>query len=130
MQVAMLLRSLPKQFDTLTTALENRTDAELTMDLVRSKLIDESEKLYGGRFQTERVLKASEGEAKAPGVCFHCQKQGHKRRNCKQFLASNGSNKKNTKKPEQKIIKVRENYRSRSRSWCVGTEKKFLRGRG
>ena len=58
MQVVMILRSLPKAFDALTTALESRTDKELTMDLVRAKLIDESEKLYGGKVQEERVLKA------------------------------------------------------------------------
>ncbi|XP_052871090.1 myosin heavy chain, non-muscle-like [Anopheles cruzii] len=45
MQVAMILRSLPKSFDGLTTALESRSDEELTIELVKSKLIDESEKL-------------------------------------------------------------------------------------
>lgn len=106
MQVAMLLRSMPSAFDTLTTALESRTDKELTMDLVRSKLVDESEKLYGtGSSVCERVLKA-EGETKArDGDCFFCGQKGHLKRQCKEFLAK----KKNKPKTEQRVRKVREN---------------------
>lgn len=110
MQVAMLLRSMPSAFDTLTTALESRTDKELTMDLVRSKLIDESEKLYGtGSSVGERVLKA-EGETKArDGDCFFCGQKGHLKRQCKEFLAKKTQAKKNKPKTEQRVRKVREN---------------------
>lgn len=84
MQVAMILRSLPKAFDALTTALESHSDKELTMELVQAKLIDETEKLYGEKGQVERVLKVK-SEAK-PGGCFFCGRPGHKKRECKEFL--------------------------------------------
>ena len=35
LRVAMILRSLPSSFDTLTTALEIRADADLTIELVK-----------------------------------------------------------------------------------------------
>ena len=135
MQVAMILRSLPKAFDALTTALESRSDKELTMDLVRAKLIDESEKLYGGKVQEERVLKAK-SEAK-PGACFFCGQPGHKKRDCKEFLnrKSSGEGEKKKKiKPnkEQQVKTVRENdtslftfmvrqpeIRGNDRSWLI-----------
>ncbi|XP_055522919.1 uncharacterized protein LOC129717100 [Wyeomyia smithii] len=43
-QVAMLLCSLPDTYDPLTTALEQRPRDELTLDLVKSKLLAEAEK--------------------------------------------------------------------------------------
>lgn len=43
-QVAILLCSLPESYDPLTTALEQRPIAELTLDLVKSKLLAEAEK--------------------------------------------------------------------------------------
>lgn len=115
MQVAMILRSLPKAFDALTTALESRSDAELKMDLVKAKLIDENEKLYGGKCSEERLLKAgNETKPAAAAVCFFCGKPGHKKRSCKEFLAQksaseSGEKKKYKPKQEQKVKQVREN---------------------
>lgn len=43
-QVAMLLCSLPDSFDPLATALEQRPRDELTLDLIKSKLLAEAEK--------------------------------------------------------------------------------------
>lgn len=37
----MVLKSMPDSFDILTTALESRSDDELTMELVNRKLLDE-----------------------------------------------------------------------------------------
>lgn len=115
MQVAMILRSLPKAFDALTTALESRSDQDLTMELVRAKLIDESEKLYGGKAQEERVLKAK-NEHKSAGVCFFCGQPGHKKRECREFLSRKNAGegedkkkKKNKQKQEEKVKQVREN---------------------
>jgi len=39
--VAMILSSLPRSYDTLVTALEARSEADITMPLVKSKLINE-----------------------------------------------------------------------------------------
>lgn len=138
MQVAMILRSLPKAFDALTTALESRSDAELKMDLVKAKLIDENEKLFGGKFSEERLLKADyETKSAGAAVCFFCGKPGHKKRSCKEFLAQkgggeSGEKKRNKPKKEQKVKQVRDNDSmsftfmvrqktdvNRSRSWLI-----------
>lgn len=47
LMVAMILRSLPSSYDTLTTALESRSDDELTLELVKRKLLDEAAKKRG-----------------------------------------------------------------------------------
>ncbi|KAF2891631.1 hypothetical protein ILUMI_14542 [Ignelater luminosus] len=39
--VAMILSSLPRSYDSLVTALETRPEADITLSLVKSKLIDE-----------------------------------------------------------------------------------------
>lgn len=106
MQVAMVLRSLPKAFDALTTALENRSDDDLTMELVRSKLIDESDKLYSGGAAEERALKAANANNTEAIVCFFCGKPGHKKRTCKLFLRQKSSDK---KKGSERLKTVREN---------------------
>lgn len=110
----MILRSLPKAFDGLTTALESRSDQDLTMELVRTKLIDESEKLYGGKSQEERVLRVN-SDMKSAGVCFFCGRSGHKKRDCKEFLTRKNAEsnvekkKKNKPKQKEKVKQVQEN---------------------
>lgn len=44
--VAMLLSSLLESYSTLITALESRAEKELTLDLVKGKLIDENTSTY------------------------------------------------------------------------------------
>lgn len=75
----MVLRSLPESFSTLTTALESRSDDELTFDLVKSKVVDEVAKRCssGG---AESVLKSHVKPKKF--LCHHCQKPGHKQKEC------------------------------------------------
>lgn len=46
--VAMILRSLPSSFDALTTALESRAEADLTLELVKKNYLT---KLRSGRAQ-------------------------------------------------------------------------------
>lgn len=72
--VAMLLSSLPRQYDSLITALESRKEEELTFALVQQKVIAEYERrLYGGKSSTvsnDSVLKTV---AKS-GRCFFYMK--------------------------------------------------------
>ncbi|XP_052890522.1 uncharacterized protein LOC128298777 [Anopheles moucheti] len=44
LRVAMIHRSLPESYGGLVTALESRPDSELTVEVVKSKLLDESER--------------------------------------------------------------------------------------
>jgi hypothetical protein len=85
LKVAMILRSLPDSFNALTTALEARSDADLTLQLIRPKLIDEAKKEATGG-SSEVALKAGNF------TCFYCNKPGHIKRYCKKFLAEKGGN--------------------------------------
>ncbi|XP_038110550.1 uncharacterized protein LOC119767086 [Culex quinquefasciatus] len=84
--VAMILRSLPSSFNTLTTALEARSDEELTLELVKMKLVDEVAK-SGTRGAGESVLKVDHQKRKKVLICYFCKKPGHKEKFCR---AKNG----------------------------------------
>lgn len=86
LKVAMILRSLPDSFDTLCTALESRDDNDLTMDLVRGKLIDLCSKCEAKRTDVAMKVKVK-GK---PIECFHCHKVGHMKRDCKELMKKNG----------------------------------------
>uniref|UniRef100_A0AAG5DG86 Retrovirus-related Pol polyprotein from transposon TNT 1-94 n=1 Tax=Anopheles atroparvus TaxID=41427 RepID=A0AAG5DG86_ANOAO len=91
-QVAMLLCSLPESYDPLTTALEQISTNNLSLDLVKSRLMAEAEKrreragaqdnkvfAVAARKYTEQKKKFSGTSVK----CFHCGKAGHIKRNCR-----------------------------------------------
>lgn len=44
LKVAMVLKSMPDCFENLTTALETREDKDLTLELVKGKLLDKERK--------------------------------------------------------------------------------------
>lgn len=80
--VAMLLSSLPREYDSLTTALESRNEEELTFALVQQKVIAEYERrLYAGQSSNtsnDTVLKTITKVIR----CFFCKKTGHQKQNC------------------------------------------------
>lgn len=86
LKVALVLASLPDSYDNLVIALEGRKDDELTMEFIRSKLLDESlkrsEKLVPVE-PSDTVLKTNF----KPKVCYFCQKPGHIKKQCRKFLA-------------------------------------------
>lgn len=87
LQIAMVLRSMPESYHFLASTLEARPDQDVTMGLVRSKLLDEYRKRAerkGPPTGEEQVLKA---EANKQKVCFFCNKPGHYKRDCRKFLA-------------------------------------------
>jgi len=60
--IAMLLSSLPESYSTLVTALETRAEDELTLQLVKGKLIDESKRRKDLKLQEDfedKALKVS-----------------------------------------------------------------------
>lgn len=59
LKVAMVLKSMPDSFDNLTTALETREDKNLTMDLVKGKLLDEAQKRMEKTHPSESILQQS-----------------------------------------------------------------------
>ena len=108
LQVAMVLRSLPESFNTLTTALETRPDGDLTLELIKIKLKDEVAK-RGSRGGAESVLKAdTEKRKKAPLLCNICQKPGHKARQCRSRNNETQSSERQEKRYQSKAKTARE----------------------
>ncbi|XP_065089133.1 uncharacterized protein LOC135710474 [Ochlerotatus camptorhynchus] len=84
--VAILFSSLPEEYETLVTALEARPENDLTLDMVKSKLIDEWQKKKQRNDDSdnpEAVLYASSKAKK--DRCFFCKKLGHQKANCENF---------------------------------------------
>lgn len=90
LKIAMVLRSMPESYHFLASALEARPDADITMELIRTKLLDEYRK------RQERVGKST-GDERAlttqnmskDKVCFFCNKPGHFKRDCRKWQAQN-----------------------------------------
>lgn len=86
--VAILFSSLPEEYETLVTALEARPEQDLTLDMVKGKLIDEWQKKKqrnGDEDDPESVLYA---DSKAErDRCFFCKKLGHQKASCEKFRA-------------------------------------------
>lgn len=58
MIIALILCSLPESYNTLITALETRNEDELTVELVKSKLLDEDSRRRNTKDMDEREDKA------------------------------------------------------------------------
>lgn len=133
-QVAILLCSLPESYDPLTTALEQRPIAELTLDLVKSKLLAEAEKrrerVVSGvaSVNSEKALRTdfkknrsnvSASSGVEMRVCYHCKKPGHLKRNCRLFKKSDGRKLDEVKQKEE--VKAKQvNVDSGPLAWMVG----------
>jgi len=101
--IAMLLNSLPESY-TLFTALETRAEDELTLQLVKGKLIDEAKrrkdlKLQEGNFEDKalKVSRKQSSQQKQEVSCFFCKKKGHLKKNCTKYKLWK-SNKENKEK--------------------------------
>lgn len=88
LRIAMMLRSVPDSYDGLVTALESRKDEDLTIELVKQKLMDEwqrrSERLGNPGESDEKALKLYT-KRQEQKVCYYCSKPGHFKRNCRLF---------------------------------------------
>lgn len=106
LKIAMILRSLPDSYSGLVTALESRPDADLTLQLVKSKLLDEYERRKdrsGGSSSETKAMKTgvrSSATAVSEKTCFFCKKKGHLRRNCRLFQAKQKQDNSEEKKSE------------------------------
>lgn len=64
-----------------------RSDAELTLELIRTKLSDEMAK-RGMEGNGESELKADAAKRKKMLVRNYCQKPGHKQRQCRSWIVN------------------------------------------
>lgn len=89
--VCHLILTLPRSYDTLVTALETMNPNDLSLDFVKSRILDE----YGKRNNNEKGNKSNNGhamQAKNPDiVCFQCGKKGHIKSMCRQRNAKKKS---------------------------------------
>jgi hypothetical protein len=91
--VAFFLSSLPESYGTLITALESRPGDDLTVELVKGKLLEESTR-WTSNFSTHKgqelkVLKATkptETNPKESRTCYFCKKPNHIKRECRKYI--------------------------------------------
>lgn len=92
-EVCQLLVSLPESFESVTAALENLQPEELTMELVKGRLLDHDIKKKSMNIEYRSESKKAQNEfedqpsamtgcSKKEIVCFTCGKKGHYKNNC------------------------------------------------
>lgn len=83
---AILLCSLPASYEVLVTSLESKTEQELTLDYIKSKLIDEYERRISKEESTSsytQALKVSDkNRSKFRKFCVYCKKNNHTKNEC------------------------------------------------
>ena len=77
-----LLKNLPEEYDSLVTALEIRDREVVTVDFVKSKLIDEWNKRRHHP-DVETAMKVTHESRSMK--CFFCHKTGHVKRDCMRY---------------------------------------------
>lgn len=84
--VCHLLLTLPKFFDNLITALETIDPANLSLEFVKSRILDENSKRNatksngGSRLSNESSAMYMKNASKI--ICYHCGKAGHIKLKC------------------------------------------------
>lgn len=91
-KVCMLLRSLPPSFDGIVAALDSREDDDISLDIVKSKLMDEYHRRLeregvGTGSKSEKAMQSVNNKSKESRVCHFCKRAGHLRRDCRKFKA-------------------------------------------
>lgn len=101
--VALLLCSLPDDYNTLITALESRDEKDLTLEMVTGKLINEYKRSTESEANSischipsdkETAMKVEKGKVYSKVVmCHFCKKKGHIQRDCYSYKRSQNKSK-------------------------------------
>lgn len=115
--VAIILSSLNDSYDSLITSLESRPKADLQLEFVKRKLLDEwrkrlekaGESASGG---SEKVLKtvvsAKKMEKKKEKVCHYCGKEGHFRRECRKLEYDRKNKEKDSERSQKANVVIED----------------------
>lgn len=80
--VVHLLITMPKAYDNLVTALETMDQSKLTVEFVKTRLMDEHNKRTGGTGSNTSSGPGAMVAGTKQIVCYHCKKPGHKKAQC------------------------------------------------
>lgn len=92
--VCHLLLTMPRAYDNLVTALETMEQEKLTVDFVKSRLLDEANERNGGRGMGANSKQATAMNANV--VCYTCNKPGHYQSSCRYNKRKDGKGKFNS----------------------------------
>lgn len=120
-KVGLILRGLPPSYRPLIMVLEARDEEDLTLAMVKAKLLDEANNFQHqqARGQAEQALKVKTRPKVL--VRYRCGKAGHRKADCDES-DDEGSKKFSKKKPKEKAKQVlyRGQYGATSVSGCRG----------
>lgn len=104
--VVSLMITLPKRYDMVVTALGTIEPKSLTMDLVRSRLLDEESKTSNRQSNVVPENVAMYGASRTKQLrCYYCRKPGHRRDVCPKLNHQNSNNNGSSSKPNQRYKK-------------------------
>lgn len=102
--VALLLCSLPDDYNTLITALESRDEKDLTLEMVKGKLVNEYKRnieseanSFSSSAPNDKESAMKVGKTYFKGLCNFCKKKGHIQRDCYSFKRSQNNRKVDSK---------------------------------
>lgn len=92
-KICTLLRSLSPSYDGLVTALDSRSDDDISSDVVESKLVNEYnrqlERRGSGSIKIKKAMRSVEDKPDGDTlICHYCKNAGHIKRICRKFLAT------------------------------------------
>lgn len=131
--VAIILSSLPENYDNLITALEGREEKDLTKEFIIEKLLDEyRRKLNGNASQAdESVMKISKYDHKSKKPkpkCFNCGILGHFSRDCYKPKRNEQSSKPNRINGISEHDDEKQEGKPTSRPKCFGIKQLIYSG--
>ncbi|KAK2578839.1 hypothetical protein KPH14_012194 [Odynerus spinipes] len=97
--IAMMLCSLPESYNSLINAFESRPEKDLTLSLVKGKLLDEYRRrtncFASAHEEGNTALKVQGGIRQTTGTgtnyrtsqCFFCKRKGHVKKECRKYKA-------------------------------------------
>lgn len=119
LKVVTILQSLPESYRALGTALEARPIADLTLSIMKAKVLDEYQKVKSSRENSEVALKVDTKSF----TCNYCKKPGHIQRNCWILNAKQSDSGGDSSHKEPKTRELQKESRPKNYArMCINTE--------